>query len=68
MQMAAKIMEEVGTDAAAVTEKLASYSYTGMTGVIAIDPETHMPVDGTPMFMYKYDNTTPVMLQKYPVD
>ena len=48
--------------------KLASYSYTGMTGVIAIDPETHMPVDGTPMFMYKYDNTTPVMLQKYPAD
>ena len=68
MQMAAKIMEEVGTDAAAITEKLSSYSYEGMTGVISIDPETHMPVDGTPMFMYKYDDTTPVMLQKYPAE
>lgn len=68
MQMVAKIMEEVGTDAAAVTEKLTTFSYTGLTGVITIDPATHMPVEGTPMFMYKYDNTTPVMLQKYPAD
>lgn len=68
MQMAAKIMEEVGTDAAAITDKLSSFSYNGMTGVIAIDPETHMPVEGTPMFMYRYDNITPVMLQKYPVE
>lgn len=68
MQMVAKIMADVGTDAATVSEALSTYSYTGMTGVITMDPATHMPVDGTPMFMYKYDNTTPVMLQKYPVE
>lgn len=68
MMMVAKVMEEVGTDAAAVSEKLAAISYDGMTGVIALDAESHMPVEGTPMFMYKYDGTAPVMLQKYPAD
>ena len=68
MQMAAKAIAEVGTDAAAVSAKLLEMSYEGMTGVIDLDEASHMPVEGTPMFMYKYDDTTPVMLQKYPVD
>lgn len=68
MQMAAKVMAEVGTDGKAVATALASAEYTGLTGTIKMDPETHMPVLGTPMFMYKYDGTTPVMLQKYPIN
>ena len=66
MQMAAKVIESAGVEGAA--EALTSLVYEGMTGVIELDPETHMPVEGTPMFMYKYDGTTPVMLQKYPAD
>ena len=68
MQMAAKVMAEVGTDGKTVAAALATAEYTGLTGTIKMDPETHMPVLGTPMFMYKYDGTTPVMLQKYPID
>lgn len=68
MQMAAKVMSEVGTDGKTVANALATAEYTGLTGTIKIDPATHMPVLGTPMFMYKYDGTTPVMLQKYPID
>lgn len=68
MQMAAKVMAEVGTDGATVAKALETAEYTGVTGTIKMDPETHMPVLGTPMFMYKYDGTTPVMLQKYPIN
>jgi len=31
-----------------------------------MDPETHMPIKSTPMFMYTYDYQTAVMLKKYP--
>lgn len=67
MQMAAKVMAEVGTDGKAVAKALKTAEYTGLTGTIKMDPSSHMPVLGTPMFMYKYDGTKPVMLQKYPV-
>ena len=66
MMMAAKVMGEVGTDGATVAQALETAEYTGLTGTIKMDPETHMPVLGTPMFMYKYDGTTPVMLEQYP--
>ena len=68
MQMAAKVMAEVGTDGKAVAKALETAEYTGLTGTIKMDPASHMPVLGTPMFMYKYDGTKPVMLQKYPID
>lgn len=68
MQMAAAVMAEVGTDGKAVAKALETAEYTGLTGTIKMDPASHMPVLGTPMFMYKYDGTTPVMLQKYPVE
>ena len=66
--MAAKVRAEVGTDGKAVAKALDTDEYTGLTGTIKMDPESHMPVLGTPMFMYTYDGTTPVMLQKYPVE
>ncbi len=66
MMMAAKVMGEVGTDGATVAKALETAEYVGLTGTIKMDPATHMPVEGTPMFMYTYDGTTPVMLQKYP--
>lgn len=68
MMMAAKVMSEVGTDGKAVAKALETAEYTGLTGTIKMDPSSHMPVLGTPMFMYKYDGTTPVMLQKYPIE
>ncbi len=67
MQMAAKVLAEVGTKGEDVAKALATAEYVGLTGTIKMDPATHMPVLGTPMFMYKYDGTKPVMLQKYPV-
>lgn len=38
--------------------------FEGLTGTLTIDPETHMP-DGMGMFMYTYDNQTPVMLEEF---
>lgn len=38
--------------------------FKGLTGSLTIDPKTHMP-DGMGMFMYTYDNQTPVMLEEY---
>ena len=38
--------------------------YKGLTGTITMDPETHMPKDMS-MFMYTYDNQTPVMLGEF---
>lgn len=35
-----------------------------MTGSLTMDPNTHMP-DGMGMFMYTYDNQTPVMLEEF---
>ena len=66
MMMAAKVMGEVGLDGETVAKAFETAEYTGLTGLIKMDPESHMPVLGTPMFMYKYEGTTPVMLQKYP--
>lgn len=67
MQMAAKVISEVGTDGKTVATALTTAEYNGLTGLIKMDSASHMPVLGTPMFMYKYDGTTPVMLQKYPI-
>lgn len=67
MQMAAKVISEVGTDGKTVATALTTAEYNGFTGLIKMDSASHMPVLGTPMFMYKYDGTTPVMLQKYPI-
>ena len=36
----------------------------GVTGKITIDPTTHMPT-GMSMYMYTYDNQTPVMLEQF---
>ncbi|QTQ12620.1 ABC transporter substrate-binding protein [Treponema parvum] len=66
MRMAAKVMAQVGTKGADVAKALSTAQYDGLTGTIKMDPATHMPVLGTPMFMYKYDGIKPVMLQKYP--
>ncbi len=66
MMMAAQVIGEVGLDGAAIAQALETAEYNGYTGLIKMDPETHMPVIGTPMFMYKYDGTTPVMLEQYP--
>lgn len=38
--------------------------FKGLTGSLTIDPATHMP-DGMGMFMYTYDNQTPVMLEEF---
>ena len=68
MRMAAKVMAEVGTDGKAVAKALSTAEYTGLTGTIKMDPSSHMPVLGTPMFMYTYEGIKPVMLQKYPLE
>lgn len=57
-------IEKVGSDPAALREELASLDYTGLTGRITLDPDTHMP-KGMGMFMYTYDNQTPVMLEQF---
>jgi branched-chain amino acid transport system substrate-binding protein len=38
--------------------------FQGLTGTLTIDPKTHMP-DKMAMFMYTYDNMTPVLLEEY---
>ena len=57
-------IENVGTDPSALCDEFASLDYTGLTGHITIDPATHMP-SGMGMFMYTYDNQTPVMLEEF---
>lgn len=62
------IFEEVGTnpaDVRAAVEKVSDYA--GLTGNITIDPATHMP-KGLEMVMFKYEDTTPVMLERYSAD
>jgi len=62
------IFETVGTDPKAVrdaTEQVTNYQ--GLTGNITIDPATHMPT-GLEMVMFTYDDTTPVMLERYSAD
>ena len=57
-------IEKVGLDPTALCNELASLDYTGLTGHITLDPNTHMPT-GMGMFMYTYDYQTPVMLEEY---
>ena len=61
--MAAAISKN-GTDYEALHSAFENLSYEGITGTITIDPATHMPT-GMSMFMYTYDNQTPVMLEQF---
>lgn len=62
------IFEQVGTDPAAVRDAVEQVTaYQGLTGSITIDPATHMP-KGLEMVMFKYENVTPVMLERYSAD
>lgn len=52
-------------DADALREAIANVKdFKGLTGTVTIDPATHMPA-GMGMFMYTYDNQTPVMLEEF---
>ena len=69
MTMAAKCIEEVGLDGKTLANAIVNVkNFDGLTGTLTMDPKTHMPALETPMFMYTYEGTTPVMLQKYPKD
>ncbi len=62
------IFEEVGTnpvDVRNAVEKVTDYK--GLTGNITIDPATHMP-KGLEMVMFKYEGSTPIMLERYAAD
>ena len=62
------IMETVGTDPVAIRDATENVTdYAGLTGNITIDPATHMP-KGLEMVMFTYDDTTPVMLERYAAD
>lgn len=60
----ADCISKVGTDYNALHDAIENLSYEGITGKITIDPSTHMPT-GMSMYMYTYDNQTPVMLEKF---
>lgn len=60
----ASCMASVGTDSAAMHDALENLVYEGLTGKITLDPATHMPA-GMSMFMFTYDNQTPVMLEQF---
>jgi branched-chain amino acid transport system substrate-binding protein len=61
----AKVFSEVGTDPAKVAEAVANITnFPGLTGNITMDPATHMP-KGLEMVMFKYNNITPVFLERY---
>lgn len=64
VKASADCMSKVGTDPAALRDALENLNYTGVTGTIKIDPSTHMPT-GMSMYMYTYDNQTPVMLEQF---
>jgi len=58
-------IEKVGEEPAALVEALANIKdLKGLTGTLTMDPATHMPA-GMKMFVYKYDNQTPVMLEEF---
>lgn len=62
------IFETVGTDPVAVRDAVEQVTnYAGLTGNITIDPATHMP-KGLEMVMFTYNDTTPVMLERYSAD
>ncbi len=66
VMIAKQCIEEAGLDdAAALLAAIENVKdFKGLTGTVTIDPETHMP-DGMGMFMYTYDNQTPVMLEEF---
>lgn len=64
VQAAASCIKSVGTDYQALHDAIENLDYTGITGEIKIDPATHMPT-GMKMYMYTYDNQTPVMLEQF---
>ena len=66
VMIAKQCIEEAGLDdAAALLAAIENVKdFKGLTGTVTIDPETHMP-DGMGMFMYTYDNQTPVMLEDF---
>ena len=66
VMIAKQCIEEAGLDdAAALLSAIENVKdFKGLTGTVTIDPETHMP-DGMGMFMYTYDNQTPVMLEEF---
>ncbi len=66
VMVAKQCIEEVGLeDPAALTDAIANVKdFKGLTGTLTMSPETHMP-DGMGMFMYTYDNQTPVMLEEF---
>lgn len=61
---AADVISKNGTDYEALHSAFENLSYDGITGTITLDPATHMPT-GMSMFMYTYDNQTPVMLEQF---
>lgn len=60
----AESMAKVGSDPAALHDALENLVFEGLTGKITIDPATHMPT-GMSMYMFTYDNQTPVMLEQF---
>lgn len=65
VMIAKEALESAGTDGAALRTAFEGVKdYKGLTGTITIDPATHMPADMA-MFMYTYDNQTPVMLEEF---
>lgn len=58
-------IEQVGDEPAVVRDAIEQLKdYQGLTGNITIDPSNHMPV-GLEMVMFSYDDTTPIMLERY---
>ncbi len=64
--IAKRCIEEAGLeDTAKLRSALENVKdFQGLTGTLTIDPKTHMP-DKMAMFMYTYDNMTPVLLEEY---
>ena len=66
VMIAKQCIEEAGLeDHAALLSAIENVTnFEGLTGSITMDPATHMPT-GMAMFMYTYDNQTPVMLEEF---
>lgn len=66
INIAKMVVEDVGLeDPDAFREALENITdFEGYTGKLSIDPETHMPKDMA-MYMYTYDDQTPVLLEEY---
>ena len=66
VMIAKQCIETAGLDdPAALRDAIANVSgFEGLTGTITMDPATHMP-GNMAMFMYTYDNQTPVMLGEF---